>query len=515
MTCRLVLSGVDEAGLARIAELAALSARPGDMIALGGELGAGKTTFARAFVRAVLDDPGVEVPSPTFSLLQTYASPRFAIAHLDLYRLAQAADLGEVIGDDNLRSAVTVVEWPDRASSLHPSSRLDVAIAETDRPTLRNLELVGHGAWAPRLARLGEVRAFLQRELGEEAWAGARLAYLQGDASPRAYARIRRDDASRVLMNAPRMPDGPPIRAGLPYSRIAHLAEDVRPFVAVGRALEARGIAAPHIHAHDMDAGLLLLEDLGDLTLGRAVGEGISQRQLWGAAVDTLVAIRRAGAATTLPLPDGASHALPAYDREALGIETGLLLDWYWPMLQGRPPAASVCAAFTALWEAEFDRLLALPQGLVLRDFHSPNLMWRPEQQGVARIGVLDFQDALRGPWAYDLVSLLQDARVDVPQSLEAELFARYCDRIAAIEPDFDRTSFAYAYAALGAQRNTKILGIFARLARRDGKTVYLQHIPRIWSYLERDLAAPALAPLRAWYDRHFPQAVRAVVPAA
>ena len=121
----------------------------------------------------------------------------------------------------------------------------------------------------------------------------------------------------------------------------------------------------------------------------------------------------------------------------------------------------------------------------------------------------------MRGPWAYDLVSLLQDARVDVPQALEAELFARYCDRIAAIEPDFDRTSFAHAYAALGAQRNTKILGIFARLARRDGKTVYLQHIPRIWSYLERDLAQPALAPLRTWYDRHFPQAVRTAVPAA
>jgi N-acetylmuramate 1-kinase len=510
----MVLSGVDEARLSRMAELVALFARPGDVIALGGELGAGKTTFARAFVRAVLDDPGAEVPSPTFNLLQTYASPRFPIAHLDLYRLAQAADLGEVIGDDTLRSAVTVVEWPDRANSLLPSSRLDVAIAETDQPSLRNLELAGDGAWTDRLDRLGQVQRFLLRELGQEASARAHLVYLQGDASPRAYARIRHDDATRVLMNAPRMPDGPPIRAGLPYSRIAHLAEDVRPFVALGRALEARGIAAPRIHAHDLDKGLLLLEDLGDLTLGRAVGEGVSQRELWGAAVDTLVAVRRAGALMTMPLPDGTSHALSAYDRDALGIETGLLLDWYWPMLHGQPPSAPVRETFAQLWEAEFDRLLALPQGLVLRDFHSPNLMWRPGQQGLARVGVLDFQDALRGPWAYDLVSLLQDARVDVPERLEAELFARYCDRMAAIEPDFDRTSFAYAYAALGAQRNTKILGIFARLARRDGKTVYLQHIPRIWSYLQRDLAAPALAPLRAWYDRHFPQPVRAVVPA-
>jgi aminoglycoside/choline kinase family phosphotransferase len=115
----------------------------------------------------------------------------------------------------------------------------------------------------------------------------------------------------------------------------------------------------------------------------------------------------------------------------------------------------------------------------------------------------------MAGPWAYDLVSLLQDARVDVPPTLESELFDHYCDRVAAIEPDFDRTSFAHAYAALGAQRNTKILGIFARLARRDDKPAYLQHMPRIWRYLDRDLANPALAPLQAWYDRHFPQADR------
>ena len=159
-----------------------------------------------------------------------------------------------MIGDDTLRRAVAVVEWPDRAGAIHSSSRLDVAIAETGEPTLRALELTGHGAWAARLDRLGDVHRFLVRELGAEAWAQAHLSYLQGDASLRAYARIRLDGASRVLMNAPRMPDGPPIRRGLPYSRIAHLAEDVRPFVAMGRALERIGTAAPHIYAHDMQS---------------------------------------------------------------------------------------------------------------------------------------------------------------------------------------------------------------------------------------------------------------------
>jgi tRNA threonylcarbamoyl adenosine modification protein YjeE len=515
MTTNLVFSEVDEPELCRVAELVALFVRPGEMIALSGELGAGKTAFARAFVRAILDDADVEVPSPTFNLLQLYESPRFPIAHLDLYRLSNPSEVGEVVADDALAGSVAVVEWPERIASLLPPSRLDVRISEAGTAGLRTLELVGHAAWSSRLNRLGEVRRFLLDELGQDIWSRARLRYLQGDASARAYARLFVDDTTHILMDAPRMPDGPPIRNGLPYSRIAHLAEDVRPFVAIGRALEEIGIAAPHIRAQDIHRGLLLLEDLGDLTLGRAIDSGFSQRNLWSAAVDVLVSVRRAGLPRDLPLSTDESHNLPEYDRDALGIETELLVDWYWPMLKGGPPSAEARDEFVNLWGAQFDRLPISPMGWVLRDYHSPNLMWRPEQEGLARIGVLDFQDALQGPWAYDLMSLLQDARVDVPPALEAELFARYCDRVAAIEPGFDRTSFADAYAALGAQRNTKILGIFARLARRDGKTIYLRHIPRIWTYLGRNLAQPSLEPLRVWYDRHFPQPVRTAVPSA
>jgi len=515
MTSGLVVCRIDEPELCRLAELVALCVRPGEAIALSGELGAGKTTFARALVRAVLNDSQAEVPSPTFGLLQAYESRRFPVLHLDLYRLSSPQEVGELVADDALANGVAVVEWPDRAPHLLASTRLDVHIAEADRPDLRTVELRGHGAWESRLGRLDDVRQFLLRELGEETWRVARLGYLQGDASPRAYARLSVDGSTHVLMNAPRMPDGPAIRNGLPYSRIAHLAEDVRPFVAVANALEEIGIAAPRIRAQDLSRGLLLLEDLGDLTFGRAIDAGYPQRDLWTAAVDTLIALRIAGSRRTLPLSAAETHELPIYDRDALGIETELLVDWYWPMLQGAPAPPHVRDEFIKSWSAQFDRLVSLPRGWVLRDYHSPNLMWRQERAGIARVGILDFQDALQGPWAYDLVSLLQDARVDVPPALEAELFARYSDRIAAIEPDFDRTNFAYAYAALGAQRNTKILGIFARLARRDAKTIYLQHIPRIWRYLGQNLEQLSLAPLRAWYDRHFPQAVRTTVPPA
>ena len=143
----------------------------------------------------------------------------------------------------------------------------------------------------------------------------------------------------------------------------------------------------------------------------------------------------------------------------------------------------------------------------MLRDYHSPNLMWLPEREGIRRVGILDFQDALSGPLAYDLVSLLQDARLDVPEALEREQLARYCAARGAQSQQFSSDQFVALYATLGAQRNSKILGIFARLAKRDGKRGYLAHIPRVARYLERDLAHPALAELRRFYARELPSA--------
>jgi hypothetical protein len=227
-----------------------------------------------------------------------------------------------------------------------------------------------------------------------------------------------------------------------------------------------------------------------------------------------LVALRRVPVPDRLPLPDGGTYELPDYDRRALAIETDLLLDWYWPATKGSPVPDDVRSQFRSLWDDAFEGLAEMPRGWLLRDFHSPNLMWLPERQGIARVGLLDFQDALRGPWAYDLVSLLQDARLDVPATLEVHLFEHYCREVGRAESDFDRQAFALAYAALGAQRNTKILGIFARLARRDGKPQYLRHNPRIWGYLARDLEHPALAALAQWYDCHFQPSLRANAPA-
>lgn len=503
---------VDEGALARLAERIALKVKSGDVIALSGDLGAGKTTFARAFIRALLDDETAEIPSPTFSLVQTYVTPRLAIAHLDLYRIAHEDETRELGIDELLAQGAVLIEWPERAPSLLPGDRLEIRLDEGPASETRAIRFEGFGNWDVRLARIDAISAFLNEQPN---WQTATARYLQGDASARAYARLTQpgsQHAHAILMDSPRQPDGPPIRNGLPYSRIAHLAEDVRPFVAIADALRAGGLSVPEIYAADLERGLLLIEDFGDRVFGRELEAGHPQEPLWRVATDALLALRHVPLPPTSPLPGGSTYSLPRQDKGALQIESELLIDWYYPALLGLPLPAEARAEFIALWATIFDRLLALPAGWVLRDYHSPNLMWLPDRRGAARTGIIDFQDALAGPPAYDLVSLLQDARVDVPVAIETRLFDHYCASAGDTDASFDKGAFRFAYAALGAQRSTKILGIFARLANRDGKPAYLRHIPRIWGYLDRDLGHPELAALQSWYDLHLPRELRSRV---
>ncbi|MEQ1716870.1 MAG: tRNA (adenosine(37)-N6)-threonylcarbamoyltransferase complex ATPase subunit type 1 TsaE [Hyphomicrobium sp.] len=497
-----------EAGLRRLAEDIAFALKPGDTLALEGDLGAGKTTFARALIEALSGGKALEIPSPTFTLVQSYTTARFDVAHFDLYRMAAPEELYELGLDHALANGVAVIEWPERAGDLLPPERFTLCLAETNNPDTRDVTLVATAGLVPRFIRLIAIRRFLERS----GWGGpgTHLSYLQGDASPRRYARlVREDGAKAILMDSPKQPDGPPVRDGLPYSRIAHLAEDVRPFVAIAEALRAQGLTTPQILAHDLDGGFLVIEDFGDHVFGREVSEGHDQLDLWRRGVDTLATIAATPPPAKMPLPDGTTCALPPMDHGALQIEAELLIDWYWPAVYGACVPDAARQDFVARWRRIFDRLDASPKGWALRDYHSPNLIALENRTSPCDVGLIDFQDALLGPKAYDLVSLLQDARLDVPQTIERQLLAHYIDRVQAADPGFDAASFRFSYAALGAQRNTKILGIFARLAKRDGKRQYLAHIPRIWGYLARDLDHVELASLRVWYDTHFPAEAR------
>lgn len=325
----------------------------------------------------------------------------------------------------------------------------------------------------------------IDRFLSGHGWADAARRPLAGDASFRRYVRLDRNGDRAMLMDAP-----PP-------------QEDVRPFLRVARLLGRLGFSAPRILAADESAGLLLLEDLGDETYTRVLAAGGDEAALYTLATDVLIDLHRR---FEMPIAAG----VPPYDDERLSNEAALLVDWYLPAVRGAPAAPGLREEYLALWRDTFAVARAAPGTLVLRDYHVDNLMLLGGRDGVAACGLLDFQDAVTGPASYDLVSLLEDARRDVPPGLAARMIARYLDAFPAL----DRDAFRASYAVMGAQRSAKIVGIFTRLDRRDGKPVYLKHIPRVWQWLEGDLRHPALAGLRAWFDRELPVGTR-VTPGA
>ena len=493
----------DEEATGRLAMDLAAMLVPGDLVALNGDLGAGKTTIARALVRELADDPQLDVPSPTFTLIQTYDLPRHRVVHADLYRLGDPSELDELGWSDLTADAVVLVEWPERAEgAVLQADRLELRISiPTDTPeTTRRVRLVGHGRLAEALQRMKAIRSLIDLA----GFGPAQRRHLQGDASSRTYERLIGAKRNAVLMNSPRRPDGPPVRYGKPYSAVAHLAEDVNAFVAMARGLKARGFSAPTIYAADLNAGLLVIEDLGnDGVLAGMPAAPVPER--YELATDVLAHLHGLDLPETLTVSPEIEYHLPAYDIEALLIEAELLLDWYLPYRNAPAISETARASFRQLWTAALRAPLAQKQVWVLRDYHSPNLMWLPERDGLEQVGLLDFQDAVMGPPAYDLASLAQDARVDVPEELELALVGRYIKARRHGDPTFDVRGFAASYAVMGAQRSTKILGIFARLDRRDGKPHYLRHIPRIWTYLQRSLAFTALADLKTWYDEHVP----------
>jgi hypothetical protein len=496
----------NETATAQLMADLALLIGPGDVITLSGDLGAGKTAAARAMIRYLAGDDAVEVPSPTFTLAQTYDLPSFPLVHADLYRVNDPIELEE-IGLSPLPDGTTaLIEWPERAPGALPTDRIDIALSH--RPALgssaRAAEITGHGKAAPQVARLKALRQFLFSAGYDE----ARRQRMAGDASTRSYARLFRDDQSAILMNSPRRPDGPAIYDGKSYSAAAHLAEDVKPFVAIANGLRARGFSAPAIRYADLDEGFLITEDFGSA----GVIEGDPPRPIaerYQAATDMLAALHREPLPETLPLTPQTSYAIPPFDSDALMVEIGLMPEWYLPD-RNAALAKPAHAAFVAMWREMLDKAAAEPRTQAmrtwaLRDFHSPNLIWLEDRTDIARVGIIDFQDTVLAPAAYDLVSLLQDARIDVPEQLELVLLSRYIKARLAADPTFDPAHFAELYALMSAQRNTKLLGIFARLNRRDGKPQYLRHLPRIWTYLHRSLAHPALASLREWYAANVP----------
>jgi len=359
------------------------------------------------------------------------------------------------------------------------------------------------------------MRAFLARS----GWGRAHLTPLPGDASTRHYLRATANGRKAMLMDQPQgaeTPASPPHasaeeRRALGYNAVARLAgADCGRFVAVADYLKKRGLSAPEIIAADSSEGFVLMEDLGNDLYADVLSNGGNERELYSTAIEALARIHAEDAPSRL----GHDKSLYAYDETAQLAEIDLMTEWFLPLAFGRVATAEEVAEHRALWRAALERQRRAGDVFVHRDYHAQNLIWLPERSGNARVGMIDFQDAVAGARAYDIVSLVEDARRDVSPELAEAMTDHYLDSMAKQGKPLDADAHRAEMALLAAQRNAKIVGIFARLFKRDGKPRYLDYLPRVWTYLNRDLDHPAMADLKAWYDRTIPRDKRGNVSA-
>lgn len=344
--------------------------------------------------------------------------------------------------------------------------------------------------------------AALARLLDATGFAAAERRPFPGDASTRRYERLALPDRTAILMDAPRSNESPPCTPGdtdaqrltSGWNAVSRLAASrVEAFVAVADHLSSLGLSAPFVHGVDALAGYAVLEDLGDNLFTTAIASGEDEIQLYCAAADVLAHVHAAPMPETLPAPVGEWPVLD-YDALALAANADLFVDW----APHHAADVRVDDAARARWERIRDALIAQAMGMsrafTIRDYHAENLLWLPEREGIARVGLLDFQDAVRGWPAWDFAMLLQDARRDVSALAAEAAIQRYLRRSG-----MDEASFRHQLAILGALNALRIIGIFCRLIERDGKPRYAQFLPREWGHLSANLRHPELAEMRAF----------------
>lgn len=428
--------------------------RAGDALLLDGPVGAGKSHFARALIRARLTNSAEDVPSPTFTLVQTYDSAP-PIWHADLYRLTDPAEVDELGLLDALPEAIALIEWPDRMEA--PADALTLQISALADPDLRRIRLLGDATRWDRACRAAE-RARFTHAAG---WADAEVVFLAGDASARRYFRLTRDGETAVLMDSD--------------------AQTLARYLAMTDWLRDRGFDAPRVLSAERDTGLALIEDFGDAQIARV----IEQHPALAGPLYIRIAAMLARLSSYPPAP-----GVKVLDGPEMAEQVGLFAELY-PKAVGADAGAQAAANDIAPTIARLHAELCadLPAVTGLRDFHAENIILTPDD----RLGLLDFQDAVATHPAYDLVSVLHDARRDIPADVEGSAIARF---LADTGLDPDR--FPAAFALLSVQRNLRIMGIFTRLCIADGKPRYLAFMPHVWSLIQRALTTPELADLSA-----------------
>ncbi len=469
----------------------ALALKLGDIVTLQGDLGTGKSTIARTIIHTLANDSTLDVPSPTFTLAQSYQLPQFDVLHVDLYRLSIEEEIDELGLHEEREQSILLIEWPEKgADILGPAT---FAITLQHEGSGRRVILKSAQYSIERLQRSFAIRTFLKTHNRGH----VHRRFLAGDASARTYELLDDGNYQEVLMNAPTMQMEQ--NTDLSYVTMTRLAKDIRQFIGINQLILDNGFSAPHIFVEDFEKGLLILEDFGREGILDQTGNPLEERYI---ACSELLATFHQKSWPSEKQFATFSLQIPSYDCQALQAELSLLLDWYLPFQTQKTLDQEQREAFFACWQPYLVSLTKGENTFVMRDYHSPNILWRTDKEGFSRIGLIDFQDGLIGPTAYDLVSLAQDARLFIPPTLEEKILDAYCHARHQAQRPFNEDELRKLYAFAGAQRASKVLGIFVRLHERDEKSSYLKYLPHVQDYLARNLSHPMLAPLQNFYQK-------------
>ncbi|MEK9794560.1 MAG: tRNA (adenosine(37)-N6)-threonylcarbamoyltransferase complex ATPase subunit type 1 TsaE [Hyphomicrobiales bacterium] len=456
----------------------------GDLLALNGEIGSGKTTLTKHLINYLTATRIDEINSPTFNLCQTYSKEDLIISHYDFYRLDYLQEIEELDINDSIKNNFTIIEWANKFSSILPKDHIEIQISNKSHQ--REYKILFHGEYAKKIAAHKNRLSFLSNSNFNI----KKITNMKGDASKRKYYRVNDGKENFVLMDASE-----------DSIKETTTSKTITDFIVFGQYLENIGLRVPKIYEFDIQKHLILEEDLG-LTTYDELYSKLSFQDLINPAIESLLILVHSNYKNINDL-DGRAFEPQNFDEKVFINESKIFIDYYWPYVKNSICPEEEKYEFLSIIEKIYSDL-STDKTLVLRDYHSPNLHYLQNEKGHRKCALIDFQDALLGHPLYDLVSLAQDARFTISEDQERYIVDTFEDKFLFNDFQLSKSSFNEQYKILAIQRSLKILGIFARLYLLEGKNNYIIHMPRVVDYIRRSMDCSLLHNLTHWLKINF-----------
>ena len=458
----------------------------GGVVTLNGQIGAGKTTLAKLIIQQLTQTPLEDIVSPTFNLYHTYNKDNLEIAHYDFYRIESEMELHEIDLNESFTDKICIIEWADKFRDFLPKDRIEIFIKCTKNERVYRINPLG------KFREVVSNRAKIENFLGGLDINFTELQRLPGDASKRNYYRVMSSDNTMIVMDATQKSD---------IKNKTGLTNGIDDFIKIQEYLNSIDVRVPKLIVRNKIDNIILEEDLGEYSYTDMLTKENYQK-LYNPAIQRLIHISNINHPKNISTKSN-PHYLKEFDLNIYLNEAEIFIDYYWPFIHGKQCNADKKQEFTQIMEEVYSNLTN-DKTLMLRDFHSPNLLFLENENGFRKCAVIDFQDALFGHPLYDLVSLTNDARITIDEYQEKYLIGLYKKDFPFNNFQFDSLSFMQQYHILGVQRSIKILGIFARLAILETNQNYLVHMPRVICYIKRIMQSGSIQALACWLNQNF-----------